>query len=74
MNPRSRDATSTRSNFSSFPNLDLDRKIARLVKISKLLERQVFYLRSSKRRPQPNRELLRYVTRHQRIKALCATL
>ena len=74
MSPRSRVAKATTQNSRSFSKLDLDRKITHLIRISRLLEKQLFYLSSCKRKGPPNRELLRYVIRQERLKALCAAL
>jgi len=74
MSPRSRVAKATTTKSRSFSKLDLDRKIAHLIKISTLLDKQLFYLHSCKRKGPPNRDLLRYVSRQERLKALCAAL
>jgi|HubBroStandDraft_4_1064222.scaffolds.fasta_scaffold126885_2 hypothetical protein len=74
MSPGSRIAKATTTKSRSFSKLDLDRKIAHLIKISTILDTQLFYLRSCKRKEPPNRELLRYVSRQARLIALCAAL
>jgi hypothetical protein len=74
MSPRSRVGKASRSASFSFSKLDLDQKLALLMKITRLMERQILYLRSCRRRAPPNSELARYLKRHERIKALCVTL
>lgn len=61
MSPESRIAKATATKSRYFSKVDLDRKIAHLIKISTVLDKQLFYLRSCKRKEPPNRELLRYV-------------
>jgi hypothetical protein len=74
MSPRLRVAETATTKSRSLANLDLDRKIAHLIKIRTLLDKQLSYLRSCKRQEPKNRDLLRYVSRLERLKALCAAL